>query len=69
MQGNEEDQVCAWIGELTGQDVEPGTMKDTLKSGVILCELVSLIAFRNVAAPCVCVCVCACARARAWVHL
>jgi hypothetical protein len=47
MQGNEEDQVCAWIGELTGQDVEPGTMKDTLKSGVILCELVSLIALNH----------------------
>jgi hypothetical protein len=44
MQGNEEDQVCAWVKELTGQDVEPGTMKDTLKSGVILCELVSRIA-------------------------
>ena len=40
-QGNEEDQVCAWIKELVGQDLEPATMHDTLKSGVILCELVS----------------------------
>mgnify|MGYP002640537857 CR=1 FL=1 len=44
MQGNEEEQVCAWIKELTGNDLEPTTIQETMKSGVILCELVSLLA-------------------------
>lgn len=42
MQGNEEEQVCAWVKDLTGQDLEPTNMQETLKSGTILCELVSL---------------------------
>eukprot|EP00802_Teleaulax_amphioxeia_P010398 Tamp_10426.p1 GENE.Tamp_10426~~Tamp_10426.p1 ORF type:complete len:343 (+),score=107.66 Tamp_10426:204-1232(+) len=46
--GNEEEQVCAWIKELTGNDLEPTTIQETMKSGVILCELVNRIAPKSV---------------------
>jgi len=40
MQGNEEEQVCAWVKDLTSEDLEPASMQEALKSGTILCELV-----------------------------
>lgn len=41
VQGNEEEQVCAWVKDLVNVDLEPASMQETLKSGVVLCELVN----------------------------
>lgn len=40
-QGNEEEQVCAWVKDLINVDLEPTSFQETLKSGVVLCELVN----------------------------
>lgn len=40
-QGNEEEQVCAWVKDLVNVDLEPTSIQETLKSGVVLCELVN----------------------------
>jgi len=52
LQGNEEEQVCAWVKDLVNVDLEPASMQETLKSGVVLCDLVILRVSHSVVVSC-----------------
>jgi len=41
--GSEVEQVCAWIHELLGVELDPTNLQPALKSGKVLCELVNRI--------------------------